>query len=285
MSNLIHGIGNLSIVPMRAEASDKSEMVSQLLFGELFTILEENEKWFKIETTHDKYQAWIDKKQCRLLPDLYYQKLLTSTRHYTKDVFQHIQCQSDYFPLVIGSVLPNFDGLCSNIANKKYTYSGDTVAFNAQNFSGSHIIENAVKFLNAPYLWGGRTPFGIDCSGFVQIVCRLVGVSLKRDAYQQAQQGTMVLSFDEVRKGDLIFFGREQGKITHVGIALGNNKIIHASGKVRIDKMDRKGIFNEETKKYTHQLRLIKRVLHTPEKRKQKTSFDDVWGENLVIHK
>ena len=83
MSNLIHGIGNLSIVPMRAEASDKSEMVSQLLFGELFTILEENEKWFKIETTHDKYQAWIDKKQCRLLPDLYYQKLLTSTRHYT----------------------------------------------------------------------------------------------------------------------------------------------------------------------------------------------------------
>ena len=159
------------------------------------------------------------------------------------------------------------------------------MAFNAQNFSGSHIIENAVKFLNAPYLWGGRTPFGIDCSGFVQIVCRLVGVSLKRDAYQQAQQGTMVLSFDEVRKGDLIFFGREQGKITHVGIALGNNKIIHASGKVRINKMDRKGIFNEETKKYTHQLRLIKRVLHTPEKRKQKTSFDDVWGESLVIHK
>ena len=168
------------------------------------------------------------------------------------------------------------------INNEMYQFEGLTTPGFVKK---EKLVENAFMYLNAPYLWGGRTPFGIDCSGFTQIVFRLMNIALKRDAYQQAQQGTMVLSFDEVKQGDLVFFGKEQGKITHVGILLSKNKVIHASGKVRIDKIDIKGIFNEETKKYTHHLRLIKRVLHTPEKRKQQSVLDNVWGENLVTHK
>jgi cell wall-associated NlpC family hydrolase len=123
------------------------------------------------------------------------------------------------------------------------------------------IIENAYMYLHSPYLWGGRTPFGIDCSGFTQMVYKLAGIRLKRDASQQAEQGTLINLIDEARQGDLAFFDNEEGRIIHVGIMLPNNKIIHASGKVRIDSIDHHGIYNLETKKYTHNLRIIKRFV------------------------
>ena len=124
-----------------------------------------------------------------------------------------------------------------------------------------HLINNALIFLNAPYLWGGRTPFGIDCSGFTQIVYRLQGINIPRDAHQQAEVGNTLSFIEESQEGDLAFFDDSEGEITHVGIIMNNNNIIHASGKVRIDKLDQQGIFNIEKKIHTHKLRIIKSIV------------------------
>ena len=124
-----------------------------------------------------------------------------------------------------------------------------------------HLINNAMIFLNAPYLWGGRTPFGIDCSGFTQIIYRLQGINIPRDAYKQAEIGTTLSFINESEEGDLAFFDNAEGKIIHVGIIMKKNYIIHASGKVRIDKIDQEGIFNIEKKKHTHKLRIIKSIV------------------------
>jgi cell wall-associated NlpC family hydrolase len=123
------------------------------------------------------------------------------------------------------------------------------------------LIDTAFLYLNSPYLWGGRTPFGIDCSGYSQIVYRMCGVDLPRDASQQAEVGDRLSFIEEATPGDLAFFDNNEGRITHVGILLGDNKIIHASGKVRVDRIDHQGIFNDEMHDYSHHLRLITRVI------------------------
>jgi cell wall-associated NlpC family hydrolase len=127
--------------------------------------------------------------------------------------------------------------------------------------TSEQVPEFALHFLDAPYLWGGRSIFGIDCSGLTNVVFKMAGIHLRRDAWQQSEQGILVSFIDEARPGDLAFFNNEEGKIVHTGIILDQKKIIHASGRVRIDTLDHYGIFNEEQKRYTHQLRLIKRMI------------------------
>ena len=124
----------------------------------------------------------------------------------------------------------------------------------------SEIVHKAFLFLNTPYLWGGKTPFGIDCSGFTQLVYKLCGHTLLRDAKDQATQGEVLSFIEESEPGDLAFFDNEEGVITHVGIIMQDYFIIHASGKVRIDVLDHSGIYNTDTKKHTHKLRVIKRI-------------------------
>ena len=123
------------------------------------------------------------------------------------------------------------------------------------------IVGTALKYVNAPYLWGGRTVFGIDCSGFTQIIFKMNGIIMPRDAYQQAELGRTVHSIEDAQPGDLAFFENDKGRITHTGIILKDAKIIHSSGKVRIDKIDHKGIFNIERQEYSHKLTKINRFL------------------------
>jgi cell wall-associated NlpC family hydrolase len=159
--------------------------------------------------------------------------------------------------IAIGSTLPFYDNGKFVIGDKQFSHNGLTTngSKNKEN-----IVHNAMMFLNAPYLWGGRSPLGIDCSGFTQIAYKLQGIEIPRDAYQQAEIGTTLSFVEESEPGDLAFFDNNEGKITHVGIILKDNFIIHASGKVRIDRIDQQGIFNAEEKKHTHKLRLIKSV-------------------------
>ncbi|MDQ3192037.1 MAG: C40 family peptidase [Bacteroidota bacterium] len=256
------GICNLGIVPCRVEPSDKSEMLSQLLFGEHFKIISENKNWLEITTAFDSYTSWIDKKQFLPISEDTYNELNDIPSALTFDLVQVVS-DSDtgaIIPVIIGSSMPLFNGEFCNLQGHEYSYEGQHIR-PSQVIDRSRLIEIAYTYLNSPYLWGGRTPFGIDCSGFTQMCYKLSGYALPRDAYQQSELGETLSFVEEAQQGDLAFFDNEEGRIIHVGIVLNDNQIIHASGKVRIDKFDHYGIFNTETGIYSHNLRLLKKLI------------------------
>ena len=246
----------LPLLPMRYEASHRSEQVSQLLFGEKADIIEENNGWAYITTQYDQYSGWVEINS------------LTES-----------DLKQSYGPIVI-LAQPLFG--IENNEEIIYLPAGSELSVNTKTGSiemggleykippdkkhkpfeiGKSPTETACRFLNAPYLWGGRTILGFDCSGFSQIVYKLHGKYLPRDAKDQANEGSPVEFIQEALPGDLVFFDNEESEITHVGIYMGQNQIIHASVSVHIDRVDQQGIFNEKSRKYTHKLRLIKRVV------------------------
>jgi gamma-D-glutamyl-L-lysine dipeptidyl-peptidase len=247
----------LSVVPVRAQASHKSEQVSQLLFGETCTVMEKSKEWRKIRCDFDGYEGWVLAAQIR---ELAAKELSAATQNIgiALDIASTANSSDNSVPIVIGSSLPQFDGINFKIGKEKFIYNGQSIQPDQQ-LHVSLIEKIALKYLNAPYHWGGRSPFGIDCSGLSQVVFKCVGIDLKRDAWQQAESGVVVDFVENSTIGDLAFFHNDEGKIIHVGIILKDNKIIHASGKVRIDTIDHYGIFNTETKKYSHQLKIVKR--------------------------
>lgn len=251
-----YGISNLAIVPMRIEAVDQAEMVNQILFGEHFKVLEVRKKWSKVRLAHDSYEGWVCNKQWIEIEEDIYKQLDKEVATIAIDILDIIS-KDHHQPIVIGSILPSYKSGHALINNEMYRFDGLTTAGFTKK---EKLVENALMYLNAPYLWGGRSPLGIDCSGFTQMVYRLQGVDLPRDAYQQAEVGTTLSFVEESEAGDLAFFDNNEERITHVGIILENNHIIHASGKVRIDRIDQQGIFNKELGTHTHKLRLIKSI-------------------------
>ncbi len=246
---------------MRRDPSDQSEMVNQILFGESYDILSENDKWSEVRLHHDNYTGWIDNKQVFKIDEQTFTQDAPEKVAVSSDIIELVTNETfqDYFPVLLGSYLPgiNSDGIFE-MGDFQLKYKGGI----SQGLSArDKMISQSYQLLNAPYLWGGRSPFGIDCSGFTQIVYRLGGRNIPRDAWQQAELGQGLSFIEESEPGDLAFFDNEDGKITHVGIILKENYIIHASGKVRLDRLDQMGIFNEELGNHTHKLRVIKRII------------------------
>ncbi|GHC50036.1 C40 family peptidase [Ulvibacter litoralis] len=247
-----YGICNLSIVPLRAEPSDKRELVNQILYGELFKVLEIRSKWSRIRLAFDKYEGWVDNKQYLQITEEEYTENVTQPLHLSSDLVDFsTTTENQLLSICLGSTVNTTKLLQHRFEGK----------IHSETFPKEHLIESALLFLNSPYLWGGKTPFGIDCSGFTQMVYKLNGYKLLRDASQQATQGEALSFIEESEPGDLAFFDNAEGLITHVGIIMKDNHIIHAHGKVRIDGLDHTGIFNYETRTYTHQLRVIKRIV------------------------
>lgn len=257
----MYGICHLGVVPCRFEPSDKSEMVTQLLFGETFTIIKKDKNWVHIRLNWDGYEAWIDSKQFLPLTQEQFEQQSAFPATCSADIVDLVIRKSDnsVTPVLAGSTLPAYEHGKLFAAEREFSFDGEITHPLSENIPAL-VVEYATVFLNAPYLWGGRSAFGIDCSGFTQVVFKMAGIRLKRDAYQQAEQGTEVSFIEEAQAGDLVFFDNEEGKIIHVGIVLAPDKIIHASGKVRIDKLDHQGIFNHDIRSYTHKLRIIKRM-------------------------
>lgn len=251
------GICNLANIPLRAEASDRSEIVSQVLFGEAFIILEKNKNWVKIKLQYDDYEGWIDAKQFQEISENSFNQLANNPIVLNSDLVEYVTTSNGMLmPIPLGSSLSFLD---DTVINK------EQFSFEGLKISGvkpkSNLINTAFMYLNAPYLWGGKTPFGIDCSGFTQMVYKLNGYKILRDASQQATQGEPLSFIEESEPGDLAFFDNEEGNIIHVGIIMDNNYIIHASGKVRIDRLDHLGIFNADDNRHTHKLRVIKKII------------------------
>ena len=251
------GICNLAIIPLRFEPSDKSEIVSQVLFGEHFEIIEQFKQWSRIKMHYDNYEGWIDSKQYQLISEANYIQLSNDTIILNGDLIEYITGNSNLLlPITLGSSLSFINNNEINISN--FYFEGTKVNGIKEK---KEIINTAFLYLNAPYLWGGKTPFGIDCSGFTQMVYKLNGFKLLRDASQQATQGDALSFIEESEPGDLAFFDNDEGNIIHVGIIMENNYIIHASGKIRIDRLDHLGIYNPEINKHTHKLRVIKKII------------------------
>ena len=251
------GICELANIPLRFEANDRSEIVSQVLFGECFEIQETTKNWLRIKLHYDNYEGWIDTKQARIISENNFFKITKAPVVLNNDLVEYISTKENMLiPIPLGSSLSFLDFPEININN--YLFEG----FESKGIHPkSRLIETAYLYLNAPYLWGGKTPFGIDCSGFTQMVYKLNGYSILRDASQQATLGEALSFIEESEPGDLAFFDNEEGKIIHVGIIMNDNYIIHASGKVRVDRLDHLGIFNAETNRHTHKLRVIKRII------------------------
>lgn len=246
-----YGICPISIAPLRAEPSDASEMVSQVLYGEYFKIIDSRKKWVRIRLAHDNYEGWLDAKQFIEIEADQYHEIHDDTKMYAQDLISHLSHTDETLSTItIGAQISTAQILADNYSHQGKEFSLDRDA----------IIENALLLLNAPYLWGGRSPLGIDCSGFTQLVYRMSGYHLLRDASQQATQGEVLSFIEEATQGDLAFFDNSEGAITHVGIIMNDNYIIHAHGKVRIDRLDQSGIFNVEKHEHTHKLRVIKKI-------------------------
>ncbi len=247
-----YGICNFSLVPVRFEASDKSELVTQLLYGECYTILEKQKKWLKIKIAFDDYEGFIDRKQFKEITKEAFQSIQKSIPKHSTDLVEFVHDEKKQLvPILLGSSL---NGL--SILGHEYDGNSSSGIHNK-----SDLIKTASLYLNAPYLWGGKSPFGIDCSGFTQMVYKINGHKLLRDASQQATQGEVLSFIEECEPGDLAFFDNNEGEIIHVGIILENNYIIHAHGCVRVDRLDQSGIYNTDLKKHTHKLRVIKKIL------------------------
>ena len=236
----MYGICHLSIIPLRADSTSKSELVSQLIYGEFFKVLKNNGKWFYIESFDDNYKGWINHTQFKEISENNFKKLRKTEPILLNNINSEIKTENGKMFIIIGSKISS-----AFVLNHKLILKSNPK---------TSIIENSMKFINSPYLWGGRSPYGIDCSGFTQQVFKLNGYQLLRDANQQALQGKEI-KLKKSKPGDLAFFG--QNKITHVGILMNLNKIIHAFGSIRIDYINEKGIINSDSNKLTHHLKKI----------------------------
>ena len=238
---MTYGICKLSAIALRKEPRHSSEMVNQLLYNEKYTVLDKVKEWVLVQSDFDRYQGWIQAKQFVEIGEEEYRALKAKKIYLTSK------------PLV------EYNGQFLSMGTPLYEPHRDAVEMPTE-FHPEMMLNYAQMLLNAPYLWGGRTAFGIDCSGLVQLCAHLSGLPLPRDATQQVKEGDLVYFLQETRPGDLAFFGDEDGVITHVGIVMGNEQIIHCSGQVRIDYLDQTGIFNKERNEHTHLLQAVKRL-------------------------
>jgi cell wall-associated NlpC family hydrolase len=247
-----YGVCPISIAPLRLEANDTSEMVSQVLYGEHFKVVESRAKWSKIRLAHDSYEGWMDNNQFIEIESEQYHDIDKNKLVFQSELITYVTHANDTLSMTT---------MGAQVSSTSLLADTTTIPVVDNDSQRTIIIKNALILLNSPYLWGGRSPLGIDCSGFTQLVYRLGQIKLLRDASQQATQGEFLSFIEEAENGDLAFFDNNDGKITHVGLIINDNYIIHAHGKVRIDMLDQSGIFNLESKKHTHKLRMIKKII------------------------
>jgi hypothetical protein len=250
-----YGICLSAQIPVRESRSERAEMVTQMLFGETCKIIDLKNDWYFIYTDTDQYLGWCDSKSVTIISKDEYLAIEEEKHPCISSAFAQLAINNELITISQGSTLPLLKDQNFKVNNR--TYSIKTGAIDIEDSAA----QLATNLLGSPYLWGGRTIMGIDCSGLIVNIFKILGIYLPRDASEQIAYGETVAFLNEAQTDDVCFFDNQDGKITHVGILIDNKTIIHASGKVRIDRIDHQGIYNEELKKYTHHLRIIKRLI------------------------
>ncbi|MFN2439109.1 MAG: NlpC/P60 family protein [Chitinophagaceae bacterium] len=250
-----YAICTVAVAPMRAEPSHRAEMTNQLLFGETIQVLETKDEWFRVLSLYDNYQGWLT---YHLIEEVEKSIALGPLKFVCGDLLNTIEFSGHSINVPMGTALTGFNPQTELLWKGEYSFNGKYKSLE-ESSNAEELLLTAKKWLNTPYLWGGKTFMGVDCSGFVQTVFKMHGIRLSRDAWQQANEGQEVGELSSAGSGDVAFFENTAGKIIHVGILLSSNQIIHASGKVRVDKIDEKGIINVQNGKATHQLHSMKR--------------------------
>ncbi len=273
-----YAVCQVSLAPLRSAAAEKSEMVSQLLFGETVTIHDRRDAWVHVTCSWDGVTGWADNKQFKVITDSEFAEY-AAEQTMSLALVEGLMAADHFIPLTLGAVLPGYDGLRCRLGSQSFQFSGSVVTPSNVAGNGDWIVRLAKRYLHAPYLWGGRSPFGIDASGLVQMVYKMAGMQLLREPLHQVTQGRPIDFTEQCQAGDLAFFDNGKGDINHVGIVLPGCNLIHASGKVRIDKLDHFGIFNKELNRYTHQLRIVKRLIPDADPEIENAENDDQLGD------
>lgn len=260
---MAYGICPLSAVAVRNTSTDSSEMISQLLFGELVEVLEvKGHSWYKVHCLDDNCVGWVAANQLKLITP---SELETYRDHFAwvLDYVQAAMSDDHYLPLTLGARLPRFDGMRFSLGETMYSFSGQAVFPKDIQATAELVMKIARRYINTPYIAGGKSPLGMDASGLAQIVYRIAGIQLPREADQQVFLGETIDFVEQSRPGDLAFFENRLGKITHVGMVVSPSEVLHVYGCVRIDDLDHFGVYNKETGRYLYRLRVIKRLLKT----------------------
>lgn len=259
---LKHGVALVTAIPLRLEPSEKSEMVSQVLFGETYEILKERKGWYLVRCHFDGYEGYLSPSSVDLIPERLFSRIQASQTYVSKAVTQTVLFSGsrDGVLVTAGASIPGFNGKFRfRVGPYVMRFKGRPLKLALK--SRTNLVDFARQFIHAPYLWGGRTPFGFDCSGFTQVVYKSFGLAIPRDASAQVREGEVVNWVNEGKPGDLAFFQNPEGAIVHVGILAGNGQILHCSGRVRLDYIDHEGIIHSQSRRYTHHLRVIKNLL------------------------
>jgi len=252
-----YAICTVAAAPVRKEPAHRAEMTNQLLFGEVMQIGEEKDEWFQIKSLYDHYEGWLTH---HLITGVEAAVAEAPLQYVATALTNPVTSINELINAPMGASLTGLDEETRLLWNHQYKYHG-TYRTVPATYSNDLLLRLIQQWLNAPYLWGGRTFMGVDCSGFVQVVFKVLGIPLLRDASLQITQGNEVENIAAAQTGDVAFFANEQGRIVHVGIVLHGNKIAHASGKVRIDALTEQGIIHADTGRQTHRLAAIKRFV------------------------
>ena len=245
------------VAALRLTPAQNSEQTSQLLFGECCKILLTEKEWVFVQCQYDEYEGWCQLNQ---LAEIILDDFLYARKDLAAEWVNDLKYNGQLMHIPFGSCLTGVTNGKAEWKKNVLQYPGKAWDVNEAKLSAKSVRDIAFTYFNSPYLWGGRSVFGVDCSGFTQMVFKFFNIVLPRDSAHQSEKGENIGFLQEVKMGDLAFFDNEEGKIIHVGILLNENEIIHAAGKVRIDKIDAQGIVHAETGQRTHTLRLIKRL-------------------------
>ena len=253
-----------SIVPVRSEAREGAEQNTQMLFGELAQVLEEQPRWTRVRLESDHQEGWVDTKMIAPIAGDDLKAYKTALQKAALVAFPMTYAVSENngqtIPLTAGTKLTNYQDGRFEVLGVGFRIDPSMVITAPRELNQETLLQTVRFFINTPYLWGGKNALGMDCSGFTQIVLSLFGKKLLRNASEQVTQGDPVNDLSQAKAGDLAFFDHEDGRISHVGIIIDPERIIHCSGRVKVEKLDPTGIFNAETGTYSHHLVSIRRV-------------------------